>query len=269
MNPQDRKRFADCFIDVAEVYGRPIGQPLVQIFWDALSRFDIEAVESAFQRHYRDPDHGQFSPKPADIIVGCWREVPTDAAMAAWTKLHGALRSIRYASWFAFDDPLIHAVTQDMGGIGEILKEDRARHFQMQEFCDRYKSYKHGAKVPDYPTALHSGSDWGDGRVVYVGDKTKIVAVVAGSTGYKPEFVARLIDELSGTDSATTKPAPALDGGEVTDLSRDELAGAAGLLADVGTHGERLDDPGEAGMNPALRTSRSVDAEAGDGSPPP
>jgi hypothetical protein len=206
MTPADRKRFSECFLAIAEIYGRAISQPLVQIFWNALLRFDIEAVESAFQRHICDPDRGQYSPKPADIIR-LLEGSADDVAMAAWTKLNHAMRN-KYTGFIAFDDPLIHIVTYDMGGIDTLLEEQRATHLQMAEFCARYKSYKNSSTVPQYPAFLSFRCPCEDAPLRYVGDKTKVMAVIAGGASRRPEIVARLIDNLVGTEKRAALGAP-------------------------------------------------------------
>ena len=69
MRNEDRGRFAACLTAAAEVYGKAISSSAAEVWMAALSDLQIEVVEAAMMRHMRDPERGQFMPKPADIIA--------------------------------------------------------------------------------------------------------------------------------------------------------------------------------------------------------
>lgn len=69
MRNEDRARFAACLTAAAEVYGKAISSSAAEVWMAALSDLQIEVVETAMMRHMRDPERGQFMPKPADIIA--------------------------------------------------------------------------------------------------------------------------------------------------------------------------------------------------------
>jgi len=78
---------------VAAVYGREITPEVTAIYWAALAPYDLAAVRQAFDRHVRNPDAGQFLPKPADLIrmLG---GTTADSAMQAWVKVERAIRRV-------------------------------------------------------------------------------------------------------------------------------------------------------------------------------
>ncbi|MFO0207809.1 MAG: DUF6475 domain-containing protein, partial [Betaproteobacteria bacterium] len=100
---------------VAAVYGREITPEVTAIYWAALAPYDLGAVRQAFDRHVRNPDAGQFLPKPADLIrmLG---GTTADSAMQAWAKVEKAIRRVGGHESVVFDDALIHRCIDDMGG---------------------------------------------------------------------------------------------------------------------------------------------------------
>ena len=63
---------------LAGFYGTELGKTSLAIYWDTLREYEFDAVQEAMRSHVKDPDHGRFMPKPADIIrepdqpIGSW-----------------------------------------------------------------------------------------------------------------------------------------------------------------------------------------------------
>lgn len=190
MAPQDRKRLAHCLLAASELYGKSVSEALAGIWWNALRAYDIEAIETAFQRHMTNPDTGQFMPKPADI-VRLLAGTSQDAALVAWAKVDRAVRTVGPYASVTFDDALTMRVLQDMGGwIAFGTKDDDEWPFVGNEFVKRYQGYRQRGEVPEYPTRLIGISEHDNvqkgrkgGEVVLIGDPLKARAVAdAGST---------------------------------------------------------------------------------------
>jgi hypothetical protein len=141
MKPEDKERFAQLMIGVAELYGKKLSNQLLNIYWAALTAYSLEEVNAALNRHALSPDVGQFMPKPADI-VRCLEGSSSTQALQAWTKVINAIKQVGAYSSVIFDDPLIHAVIYDMGGWIRLCqsKEDEAG-FRSREFEKRYSAY--------------------------------------------------------------------------------------------------------------------------------
>ena len=68
MLTNDRGEFTKLLAATMDVYGRPITTAFVDIFFSALTPYDMPTVRNALSRHIQDPDGGRFAPKPADLI---------------------------------------------------------------------------------------------------------------------------------------------------------------------------------------------------------
>lgn len=210
----DRKRFIACLTACAEVYGKPLSDAVLGIWWDALRAYEIDAVQEAIGRHLRNPDNGQFMPKPADIIR-MLAGTSVDSAMVAWAKVDKAIRHVGPYASVTFDDPLIQRVLQDMGGWVQLgAKTDDEWPFIGNEFRTRYQGYKQRAEIPEYPPVLIGIAEADNVRRglehtdrVLIGDATKAAQVAAGGTARPAIGMQRV---TAGTARLTlVKPKPA------------------------------------------------------------
>jgi hypothetical protein len=120
-----------------------IAPEVVMIYFDALREHSLHDVLRALRAHVKTPTRCKFWPKPGDIeeLISGSRAT---ASLEAWTKVEAAVRRQgRYRS-VVFDDALIHAVLDDMGGwscVCEVATE-KDMQFQRQEFCRRYEGMR-------------------------------------------------------------------------------------------------------------------------------
>lgn len=154
LQPRDKPSFVDMLTAVAAVYGRDVTPPLIDLYWQALLPYDIAAVRQAFDRHVKNPDSGQFMPKPADLIrmLG---GTTADSAMQAWAKVERAIRRVGGHESVVFDDPVIHRAIDDMGGWPKLcntLEDDLP--FRARDFQNLYRGFALRREVPEYPPHL-------------------------------------------------------------------------------------------------------------------
>ena len=64
----DKRDFAELMGAVMALYGRDATKPLLGLYFGALAAHSLEHVRQALDRWVKDPQHGQFMPKPAEII---------------------------------------------------------------------------------------------------------------------------------------------------------------------------------------------------------
>ena len=156
MLDQDKPQFEALMNASASMYGKQapeINPVLLKMYFNALDRFPYEDVQSAFEAHIRNPDNGQFFPKPADIIRFMDGNSETKSG-EAWTKVDKAIRTIGSYQNIVFDDPIIHAVIADMGGWIQLCKVTNDEYpFKKNEFSKRYTGYV-GRTMKDYPKML-------------------------------------------------------------------------------------------------------------------
>lgn len=154
MTEQDKPNFAKLLTSVMAFYRQDMSEFALGVWWEGCKPFDFAAIRDAFNRHAVNPDNGQFAPKPADIVK-LLQGSSTDGAMVAWSKVDKAVRSIGTYQTVVFDDPIIHAVIQDMGGWIELgRKEEKEWPFVAKEFQTRFRGYKTQGGVDGYPKSL-------------------------------------------------------------------------------------------------------------------
>lgn len=156
MELADKPMLAKMLGKVMSVYQRNITPDLVDVFYDALVRFDIDAIREGLNIHVQNPDAGQFPPKPADLVR--YLEGGTaDRGMKAWSRVDKALRQVGGYRSVAFDDPIVHKVLDEMGGWIKLCQTetDEDLKFYGIEFVKRYQSYTlRGGVGEDYPPYL-------------------------------------------------------------------------------------------------------------------
>lgn len=141
MKSTDREEFVRMLNGLGEYYGKPMSPALADIYWNGLKNYELSEVCGAINAHVRNPDSGQFMPKIADIERFLHGNTST-RAMQAWVKVADAVQRVGTYETVKFDDPLIHACIEDMGGwpeIGKISNDELP--FKIREFEKRYMAY--------------------------------------------------------------------------------------------------------------------------------
>ncbi len=137
------------------VYQKPAPSPdVIGIWFAALSDFDLTAVRRALSLHVRDPDRGQYPPRPADITRFVEGSTQTQG-MAAWAKVERAMRCVGGYQTVVFDDPLIHTVISEMGDWPSLCQTElRELPFRARDFERRYAAYRSMRQNPTCPPSL-------------------------------------------------------------------------------------------------------------------
>ena len=187
MNPdstQDRQSFALIMVTLGELYDKAVSEQKIEIYFDALSAYDVDMINRAANTWIKLPGKGQFMPKPSDLI----EIIDGDSeirAQDAWIKVEKAIRS--HGSWdtVIFDDPIIHAVITSLGGWMSLAgtETERDLHFKRLEFLKSYPKYV-GRELPAQTPLLgrqaannaHKFPDQVPAPVV-IGDASKIPAI--------------------------------------------------------------------------------------------
>ena len=89
MNEAEKAKFTAAVVGLAGFYGAELNKMSLAIYWDTLREHELEALQEAMRCHVKDPDHGRFMPKPADII----RHLPADRIMGADAAWEVAMKS--------------------------------------------------------------------------------------------------------------------------------------------------------------------------------
>lgn len=182
MTPSDFDAFAELMSITAEQYGKTVSDGLMGLYWQALQPYELSAVRSALSAHITNPDTGQFMPKIADIVrmIGGRTE---DRALAAWSKVDRAMRTIGPYQDVVFDDPAIHVVLVDMGGWSSFgQKTEDEWPFTRNEFVTRYRGLATAQRKIDRVPALTGITNTGNSAGQHALEPPVPIGDLAGAT---------------------------------------------------------------------------------------
>lgn len=193
MLANDADEFRGIMEATMAIYGKDVSKPVMRLYWSALVEYDMQAIRRAFSAWIKNPDAGQFPPKPADIIRMI-DGATGDRAMVVWSKVDKAIRMVGHYQSVAFDDPVIHRVIDEMGGWRKLasMPSNKDLEFAGIEFIKRYRAYTLAGGVTEYPAYLIGESEAANGKnglrgadpLMLVGDKDRAAEVVRlGSNG--------------------------------------------------------------------------------------
>jgi len=141
MDKHELSKFAQLMAATGVIYDKDLPEAAIELYWQSLRHFSYSAVAQALQAHRDAPDGGQFMPKPADIIR-LLQGSGQDRGLRAWTKVEKAIAAIGSYSSVVFDDVLIHAVLEDMGGWIRLCHTSTTQlTFSSIEFQKRYQGF--------------------------------------------------------------------------------------------------------------------------------
>lgn len=156
MQQHDFDRFAAALTALSELYGKTLSAGAIALWWQSLERYDFQQISKALHIHTQDAEAGQFMPKPADLIRHL-EGTATDKAAVAWGKTFEAMQRVGAYSDVVFDDPVIHAVIEDLGGWVKVCRSETAELSYLQHrFTESYRAYdgRHRQGQLEYPRAL-------------------------------------------------------------------------------------------------------------------
>ena len=204
MQTNDIPQFIQMLHNLCEMYGKPrMSDEVAMLHFGALQDYSLEDVRKGFFAALRNPDSGQFMPRPADVIRELSGSSDTRAAIA-WAKVREAICRVGHMPSVAFDDAIIHAVIADMGGWVKLaLITNDELPFRERDFLRIYRGYI-GRPLGDYPRYLPGMAEtenFAKGYVVepplLLGDASKAEQVLlAGSD--KPRLAVQPMQALPG-----------------------------------------------------------------------
>lgn len=137
MKNEDFKRFSVSWQTAQAAYGKPVEPAVVALVFRVLEPYALADVEAALGAHLRDPETGQFPPKPADVVRKI--EGSSDAQVAlAWATFRECTRSGEMPA-----DETLATVIRRMGGL-ERLGDMKSRDldFLHKNFAALYLATK-------------------------------------------------------------------------------------------------------------------------------
>lgn len=142
MTDNDFEAFAEVWSQAQEVYNRSVTPGTIELVFRALEQLDLDEIRRALTLHIQSPDTGQFPPKPGDVIKFA-RGDSQSRTLQAWAKVERAIRSVGHYRDVAFDDPLIHAAIERIGGWPKVamIESEKDMVWLRQRFEAQYRAY--------------------------------------------------------------------------------------------------------------------------------
>lgn len=155
MQTTDRAAFAALLSDVMAFYRQDVSAFALSVWWQACERFDIEQVRKAMTGHAMDPEHGQFAPKPADIVRKL-QGTYTDRSLVAWGRVLQAIERQGSYATVDFDDAATHQAITDLGGWVKLCQTTYDElPFVQKRFVEAHRAYERAPSLlADAPAQL-------------------------------------------------------------------------------------------------------------------
>jgi len=185
MQQSDFINFAESWEQACEGCGKPASSRQIEWAFECLTDKQLDDVKRALIKHARDPDAGQYQPKPADIIrhIEGGKADRKVMAEAAW---HTVISNVNRYNSAVFDDPAIHyAIMIGFGSWLNVCDFDKDK-FDCQQmyrsFINAYVSYNGQPHPPRMIGIYELESAKGPTKyeIEYHGDKQKALAVEQG-----------------------------------------------------------------------------------------
>jgi hypothetical protein len=219
MKADDAQALSDMLTDCYAIYLRDFSPQLLVVWFEALREYELADISHALTLHVRNPDAGQYPPKPADITKHLQGGGGT-RALSAWSVVDKAARIVGHYASLCFDDPIIHRIVDEMGGWQKLALTATVEDLKFRgiEFQKRYQgALLAGGVGTDYPPYLIGAAEAHNAEQNkaiapprLIGDPAKCLAVMNGATGFSglritdgahvtPALAAQPILKLVGT----------------------------------------------------------------------
>ena len=218
MNEDDRQAFGEVLADMFGYYKEELSSLAFTVYFNALKKFSVLEITEAVSQFISYNEYSFRRPQPsqiANLITGS----PGSRVLLASKKLREAIERYGPYRYLVFDDPLIHKIVEQMGGL-VFFCQQRDEHelkFQMDRFQKFYRDFQ-GSRLPpgSYPSVLNSilhnedrGLDEKE-RIYWIGEKDKAMAVMKSGSkskvllggAFSPLDVQRIEDESQPSVSA-------------------------------------------------------------------
>lgn len=200
----DREKLAEVLAGVHDFYGKELSEFAMGVWLETCKAFDVEQVTKALSAHLMDPEHGQFMPRPADIVRQL-QGTQTDRSLIAWGKVLDAAQRVGAYTSVAFDDGVIHAVIEDMGGWPKVCRTPHDElSYTQKRFCDSYRAYARRTEV-GYPGKLRGEHELTN-AIAFKGKAPQVRPTLIGNPG----LAMRVIETGSEAPKTQITPGAAL-----------------------------------------------------------
>ena len=134
MIPEDRQAFLETVVGFAELKGKQLSAPALELYWRALQDWELEDFRAAAAYLLKTCE---FMPTPKDFED--LRRAGRMTAGEAWGEV---LECARHGDPPP-DDPLLRRALRAIGGINTVMMSETDKtHFLERRFCEHYETMR-------------------------------------------------------------------------------------------------------------------------------
>lgn len=148
MIEQDKDAFCELLEGIAGVFSTTkkidVTVPMLQVYFMTLSEYSYQQVEQAIGKHLKDPKHGSFFPKPADIVrhIDSQQLTIENRAKLAWIEILGEVRRVGSYGNLDINDKQAVAALKAICSWKELCMTDQDKMQWIEKrFVDTYETY--------------------------------------------------------------------------------------------------------------------------------
>lgn len=143
MSPDDRKAFLETIVGFAELKGKQLSVPALELYWRSLQHWSLPDFRAAAEQLLRTRE---FMPLPKDFED--LRKAGRPTAGEAWAAVLEFVRTayspnspVRLPARGPLADPLVHRAVNAVGGYRAIAMSDvDSTQFLERRFCEHFES---------------------------------------------------------------------------------------------------------------------------------
>lgn len=146
MTPEDRKAFAEVVIGFAELRGKSLSAPAIELYWRALEHWPLEAFKRASEHLLRTCDW-MPTPKQFEDLRNAGRLTASEAWLVAMNSTRTAWTPTGHVGGTS-GNTLIDQAVMGIGGYAAIAQSEAGKlHFLERRFADKYEQLQDVASV--------------------------------------------------------------------------------------------------------------------------
>lgn len=149
MNPVDRKSFLEVVVGFAELKGKQLSAPAIELYWRSLQHWSLEDFRAAAEQLLRTCE---FMPLPKDFedLRKAGRPTSGEAWMKAVQNSSSAIVCGQVTHGTSCGDPMVDRAARAVGGYGVIAMTDSDKLcFLEKRFCEHYESMQEAEDTRD------------------------------------------------------------------------------------------------------------------------
>lgn len=154
MTPTDRQAFIEVIIGFAEIKGRALSAPALELYWRSLQNWPLDAFRAAAEQLVRTC---KFMPGPDDFEN--LRKAGRATAGEAWAEVLAHVRAGRYVGRGVVVSELIDRAVAAIGGYSAVGMSDTDKtHFLEKRFNEAFEQLQDAEDVREaVPRIAYSG----------------------------------------------------------------------------------------------------------------